>query len=195
MRKELALVTFIVTCLQVVNAQTPQPYSKPSLVDYDGFETLVKDVKSHRAERLLTLNQFLAKSKEANTIILDARSKEMYNLKHIKGAIHLDFSDFTQARLDAIMMRYAGTETNILIYCNNNFEDKLKPDLQDKAFMTKAFIPRITDGSITSSKSTLTLALNICTYLNLYGYGFKNVYELSELVDVNDPRIQFGGGR
>jgi Rhodanese-like domain len=192
MKNSIFLAALFVAIANSIFAQTP-PF-KPALVDYDGFETLVKEVKTHRAKRLLNLDEFLAKSKESNTIILDARSKEMYDLKHVKGAIHLDFSDFTQARLDAIMMRYAGTETNILIYCNNNFEDKKKPNLQDEAFQTKAYRPRLIDN-LSSSKSTLTLALNICTYLNLYGYGFKNVYELSELVDVSDPRIQFAGGR
>ena len=37
------------------------------------------------------------------------------------------------------------------------------------------------------------LALNIPTYINLYGYGYRNVYELHELVKVNDPRIAFDG--
>jgi hypothetical protein len=37
------------------------------------------------------------------------------------------------------------------------------------------------------------LALNIPTYINLYGYGYKNVYELDELVNVNDKRIEFEG--
>jgi hypothetical protein len=37
------------------------------------------------------------------------------------------------------------------------------------------------------------MALNIPTYVNLYGYGYHNVYELNELVNVNDPRITFEG--
>jgi hypothetical protein len=37
------------------------------------------------------------------------------------------------------------------------------------------------------------MALNIPTYVNLYGYGYQNVYELNELVNVNDPRIIFEG--
>ena len=39
----------------------------------------------------------------------------------------------------------------------------------------------------------LMMALNIPTYVNLYGYGYRNVYELHELVDLNDPRITFEG--
>ena len=37
------------------------------------------------------------------------------------------------------------------------------------------------------------MALNIPTYVNLYGYGYQNVYELDELVKVTDPRIKFEG--
>ena len=37
------------------------------------------------------------------------------------------------------------------------------------------------------------MALNIPTYVNLYGYGYRNVYELNELVKVSDPRITFEG--
>ncbi len=39
----------------------------------------------------------------------------------------------------------------------------------------------------------LMMALNIPTYINLYGYGYRNVYELQELVKVTDPRIEFEG--
>ncbi len=37
------------------------------------------------------------------------------------------------------------------------------------------------------------MAINIPTYVNLYGYGYRNVYELDELVSVRDPRIEFEG--
>ena len=41
------------------------------------------------------------------------------------------------------------------------------------------------------------MALNIPTYINLYGYGYvygyRNVYELNELVKVSDPKIEFEG--
>ena len=39
----------------------------------------------------------------------------------------------------------------------------------------------------------LMLALNVPTYITLYGYGYRNVYELDELVQVTDPRIAFEG--
>jgi hypothetical protein len=37
------------------------------------------------------------------------------------------------------------------------------------------------------------MALNLPTYVNLYGYGYRNVYELDELLDVKDPRVVFEG--
>lgn len=35
--------------------------------------------------------------------------------------------------------------------------------------------------------------MNIPTFINLYGYGFKNVYELSELVNIFGGGLQFEG--
>ena len=49
------------------------------------------------------------------------------------------------------------------------------------------------ETQILSNRKPLMLALNIPTYINLYGYGYQNVYELNELVSVNDKRIQFVG--
>jgi hypothetical protein len=40
-------------------------------------------------------------------------------------------------------------------------------------------------------KRTLSSALNIPTDINLYGYGYKNVYELDELISLFDQRINY----
>lgn len=152
----------------------------PSLVDYDAFIELALEVKSHREERLLTVEQFNKMSSEAGVLILDTRSKEMYDAKHIKGAIHLNFSDFTQTNLERLIPT---PETKILIYCNNNIDD------DQKYFMTKSYNPR----NYYKDEKALTLALNIPTYINLYGYGYRNVYELGELISYFDGRIQFEG--
>ncbi len=150
-----------------------------SKVDYDVYERLVSEVKEHRKKRLVNLDEFLKMSKEKNVVILDARSKEMYLSKHVKGAIHLNFSDFTQSNLEQLI---PDKNTRILIYCNNNFDN------DPIYFATKSFIP-----SNPSKEKPYTLALNIPTYINLYGYGYKNVYELSELISVSDSRIKFEG--
>lgn len=35
-----------------------------------------------------------------------------------------------------------------------------------------------------------SLALNLPTYVTLYGYGFHNVYELADLLHVNDESVR-----
>lgn len=176
--------------------------SKPSLVSIDDYEILIKKVKEHRATRLVSLTEFQKIAKEKNTIILDARSKEMYDRKHVKGAINLNFADFNQYALDDIMNQYEGKSTKILIYCNNNFEDPFAQGLMDPAFITKAAKPspqmlatweKRREEKVAIKQKELLLALNIPTYINLYGYGYENVYELAELVDVNNPIIEFEG--
>ena len=181
---------------------------KPSKVSIEDYETLIAEVKEHRKSRLLNLDEFNAAAKKPGVIILDARSDAMYNAKHIKGAIHINFSDFTQEALARLIPSF---ETEILIYCNNNFDDDVK------FFPTKMVVPNIinvtnlsvvpninlnqnsvessttTKTEITTTTKPITLALNIPTYINLYGYGYRNVYELSELVSINDPRIEFEG--
>ncbi len=185
----------------------------PSKVSIDDYENLIAEVKEHRKTRLLNLDEFLAEGNKQGVVILDARSDAMYNAKHIKGAIHLNFSDFNQEALAQLIPSY---DTKILIYCNNNFED------DPKFFISKSVQPHILDAQIIQLQQKnglaetvnivdatktndikpgvqqialkpITLALNIPTYINLYGYGYRNVYELSELVSVNDPRIVFEG--
>lgn len=199
---------------------------KPSYVDFDAYEKLVAEVKEHRKSRLLTAEEFIKTSKQDKVLILDTRSDSMYNAAHVKGAIHLNFSDFTQDNLAKII---PSPDYKILIYCNNNFETAIPSvvssvaptlDLRDY-FATKVskpmpaisldLTPKPTKTSYKKTKTKqkgpnnetvvdiipenkpITLALNIPTYINLYGYGYKNVYELSELVDVNSGILEFEG--
>lgn len=154
-------------------------------VDYMDFKQLVDEVKGHREERLLGLDAFLEKGKDSEVIILDTRSKYHFDRIHVKGAKHLSFSDFTQDNLSELVPSF---DTTILIYCNNNFEGN------QIDFATKSVVPdESARGSFLSGVRPLTMALNIPTYINLYGYGYRNVYELHELVNVNDKRIMFEG--
>ena len=49
------------------------------------------------------------------------------------------------------------------------------------------------ESQVAQQEKPRMLALNIPTYINLYGYGYRNVYELNELVGVRDPRVEFEG--
>lgn len=184
----------------------------PALVDFDAYEKLVSEVKQHRQSRLLNAEEFVKASREKNVIILDTRSDSMYAAVHVKGAIHLNFSDFTQANLAKII---PSTDYKILIYCNNNFISKplihtsMETNTKDygKYFATKSFRPeqkvqsQQSSGSIRKNAAPvsyppakpITLALNIPTYINLYGYGYRNIYELSELVNTYGNKIEFEG--
>lgn len=159
-------------------------------VSFDDFKGLVAEVEAHRASRLIDLNTFLKLSKDEGVIILDSRTGFRFNRIHIKGAKHLAFTDFTQ---DTLAKAIPDSNTKILIYCNNNF------DGNQIDFATKcAGGPRLRSdktipNQVAAEERPRMMALNIPTYINLFGYGYRNVYELNELVKVTDPRIQFEG--
>jgi hypothetical protein len=161
------------------NAQTATIKRKAN-VDFDAYEKLIPEVKAHRKNRLVDLPTFLKMANEKGTVILDTRSDSLYKRKHIKGTIHLNFADFTQQNL---LKMIPNADTRILIYCNNNFSDDAVN------FASKTVIPILINKKI----APISLALNIPTYINLYGYGYRNVYELSELVNTLDKRITFEG--
>ena len=158
-------------------------------VSFDDFKGLVAEVETHRASRLIDLNTFLKMSKEEGVMILDSRSDFRFDRIHLKGARHLAFTDFTQDNLTKVI---PNPETKILIYCNNNF------DGNQTDFASKVAVPRPKPANAVATQfaaqaKPLMMALNIPTYVNLYGYGYRNVYELHELVGVSDPRITFEG--
>jgi hypothetical protein len=217
-------VAYLATALLSIQALTTMAQPTASLVDFDAYETLVDEVKEHRKSHLLNTAEFVATGKEEKVIILDTRSDSMYAAAHVKGAVHLNFSDFTQDNLAKII---PSPDYKILIYCNNNFESKpmvsaININLE-RYFVTKVSRPdpvfinpgKIRQKSKAKSKAKsksgpsgedelvasdyrvvrkpITLALNIPTYINLYGYGYRNIYELSELVNTNSGQIEFEG--
>ena len=183
-------IVAIAIMLLVTNAGWAQVTNYPKAkVSFNDFKGLVAQVETHRASRLIDLNTFIKISKEPGVIILDSRSTFRFDRIHLKGAKHLAFTDFTQDNLAKVIPSF---ETKILIYCNNNF------DGNETDFASKIAVPRPKSNNAVASQfaaqaKPLMMALNIPTYVNLYGYGYRNVYELHELVKVNDPRIAFEG--
>ena len=183
----LPIVALLIVLLAVGGgSQQPTRYPKAK-VSFEDFKGIVSEVEAHRATRLVDLNTFNEMSKEPGTIVLDSRSAFRFDRIHVKGAKHLAFTEFTQDNLRAVIPSF---ETRVLIYCNNNF------DGNQKDFASKVAVPRSKSAvasQIASQAKPVMMALNIPTYINLYGYGYRNVYELNELVKVTDPRITFEG--
>lgn len=159
------IFSLILLPLNALLAADPIPNPK---IDYLGFAALTADLEKTREANRVSEDEFLRLSKEPGTVILDARSKNRYEALHIKGAIHLAFTDFTEPALRKLV---PDTATRILIYCNNNFEN------EPVNFASKGF----------------KVALNIQTFINLHAYGYLNVVELGPLLDVKTTKIQFEG--
>lgn len=176
------------TLAQADKGANVKPYPR-SMVSFDDFKELVAEVEGWRASRLVDLDTFLKMSREPNTVVLDARSDFRFERKHLVGAKHLSFSDFTADNLRKLI---PDPNTRILIYCNNNFDGD-QVDFATK--MAPRFdAPRaMPESQILGNRKPVMLALNIPTFINLYGYGYRNVYELGELVNINDKRIAFEG--
>ena len=132
----------------------------------DGYLRSVREAAKHRETRRLTEADFLKMSGKPRTIILDARSNDKFDMLHIKGAINLSFPDIA---IDSLKQTLPDKEARILIYCNNNF--------------TNAKIPFPTKAPIAS--------LNISTYIALYNYGYRNVYELGPQIDPKNSCLTF----
>jgi len=137
-------------------------------ISYPEFKNLVTKLDSVRAARRVSEEDFLKMAAEPGTIIFDARSTDKFERIHVKGAVHLAFTDFTDEALQKVI---PDKNTRILIYCNNNFSKE----------------------PIGFASKTRSVALNIQTFVNLHAYGYENVYELGPLLDVTTTKIPFEG--
>ena len=150
------------------NPRTAKAVINNPAIDMKGYLAVAAEAAQHRESRRLTEEEFIRMSREPGTIILDARSAEKYNELHVKGAINLSFPDIT---VDSLNSALPDKNARILIYCNNNFVG------EQKAFPTKI----------------ATASLNLSTYIALYSYGYRNIYELGPLLDVKRSKLEFEG--
>ncbi len=159
------LLAFAVGLMSASALAQEKPQANTSAqINYSGFRDLTREVETYRDGRLVTLADFQRMAREPNTIVLDARSADAYTRGHMGGAINLPFTDFTDQSLREALR---DPNVRILIYCNNNFSNNAQPVILKR----------------------VELALNIQTFINLYGYGYRNVYELGDVVDFNDPTV------
>jgi phage shock protein E len=138
-------------------------------IDYDGYRALVEEVQPYRRSRLIDWDSFIAAAAEPGVLILDARSAEQFAAGHIRGAVNVPLPEFSDERLAAAIGR---KDRPILIYCNNNFRNDLPPVILKSG----------------------RLALNLSTFTHLYGYGYRNLRELNDVMDLNDPKVRWVKG-
>jgi len=164
----IALTATLAACASTPRlAVAPDPVANPA-IDMPGFLAIAQEAAAHRETRRLTEDQFLAMMAQPGTIVLDARSAERYALLHVRGAVNLAFPDIA---IDSLARVLPDKDARILIYCNNNFSGE-----------PVAFASKIAPAS-----------LNLSTYATLYGYGYRNVYELGPQVAVRESKLPFEG--
>lgn len=163
MKTKRMLIPGFLSVIHLTAAEIKNP-----AVDYGGFVKLTEKLQPVRETHRVTEDEFIKMAGEPGTVVLDARSADKFGKIHVKGALHLAFTDFTE---DALKKVIPDKATRILIYCNNNFENE----------------------PVNLARKSVEVALNIQTFINLHAYGYTNVYELGPLLDVKTTRIPFEG--
>jgi phage shock protein E len=163
----LLTVSLTVGLVPAARAAEPAHLANPA-IDMEGHLRVSAEAARLRRARRVSEAQFLRMSRQPRTVILDARSRDRYDELHVRGAVNLSFPDFTPESLRSIV---PDKDTRILIYCNNNFREGVP------AFPMKS----------------ATAALNLSTFIALYDYGYRNVYELAPLLDVQTSKLPFAG--
>jgi hypothetical protein len=146
----------------------------------------------HREKRRLSEDDFIKMSKEEGVIVLDARSKAMFDLMHVEGAINLNYSDIDVNNLKKLL---PNKDAKILIYCNNNFTAApdaplIAPQAPNPNQNTPEQTKRAEVAKAAFGGKGLAVSLNLSTYTTLHSYGYKNVYELGPTVDAASTKIK-----
>lgn len=148
---------------QPAPVQQSLPAANPA-IDMEGYLKVARQAAIYRETRRLTEEDFLRVSREPGTVVLDARSREKFDQLHVKGALNLSFPDIA---VESLKKALPDKSTLILIYCNNNFRGAEGP------FPSK--LP--------------TASLNLSTFIALYNYGYRNVWELGPVIDVKKTKL------
>ena len=165
MRNGIRLIAAFTSCLASAAMALDQSLQNAN-IDMPGFVDIAARAAVHRESRRLSETEFIRLSRIPGTVVLDARSREKYDELHVKGAINLSFPDITA---ESLRRAIPSRTTPILIYCNNNFVNAEGP------FPTK--LP--------------SAALNLSTYIALYNYGYRNVFELGPVVDPANSALEW----
>jgi hypothetical protein len=166
MRSRVLLALCCAAFAPLACAASPATELVNPAIDMAGYLRFANEAAAQRETPRVSESDFIRMSGEPGTVVLDARSRQKYDELHVRGAINLSFPDITAASLEAAI---PGKTTRILIYCNNNF-----------ANASGAFPEKLPPAS-----------LNLSTYIALYTYGYRNVYELGPYVDISASKLEF----
>ena len=168
MKTRLLTAASLVLTLALRAPAAERPEMANPSIDMAGHLRVSDEAARHRRTHRVSEAEFIRMSRQPGTVILDARSREKYDELHVKGAVNLSFPDISFESLERVL---PDKKTRILIYCNNNFRDRIP------AFQMKA----------------VTSALNLSTFITLYDYGYREVYELAPLLDLETSKLEFEG--
>jgi hypothetical protein len=111
--------------------------------------------------------EFHRRAKVKNAILLDPRTPDAFAKGHLKGAVNVPLTDFSEDRLREALGADFGRP--IFLYCNNHFRENRPPVVL----------------------KTGKLAIAIPTYVSLPGYGYTNVCELADVIGMDDPGVEW----
>jgi len=187
--------------LNGTTAADPKPVPPPNAPNANPNIDMLAHIRAataaapHREKRRLSEDDFIKMSKEEGVIVLDARSKAMYDLMHVEGAINLNYSDIDVNSLKKVL---PNKDAKILIYCNNNFTaapDAPKGAVQQQVTPNGGVpVPdaakRAEIAKVAFGGKGMAVSLNLSTYTTLHSYGYKNVYELGPTVDAATTKLK-----
>jgi hypothetical protein len=157
------MATLGLACLPQMAAALDNP-----AIDMPGYLAVATQAAGYRESHRVSEEDFIRMSREPDTIVLDARSARKFDELHVAGAVNLAFPDIAS---ESLRTTIPDRDTRILIYCNNNFRGAQGP-----------FPSKRADAS-----------LNLSTYISLYSYGYRNVYELAPLIDIAKTKLELIG--
>lgn len=157
-------------CAASLGGAAAPPPANPE-IDMRAFLAAAHAAADEREARRVDQATFVAMMRAPGTVVLDARSRAMFERRHVAGAVSLSLPDFTE---ETLARAIPDRDARVLIYCNNNFAG------DPAAFPLKA----------------PAASLNLATRVALHAYGYRNVWELAPYVDVArttiplEPRIR-----
>lgn len=164
--KLVALLFFAILPITVVGQTASKPLNPQ--IDMDGYLKVAKEAARHRETRRLSEEDFIRMSRTPGVVVLDARSRQKFDELHVKGAVNLSFPDIA---VESLQRMFPDKSATILIYCNNNFRGA-----------EEAFPRKIAEAS-----------LNLSTYIALYSYGYRNIYELGPNIEIGTTKLTLEG--